>query len=158
MQFILTCGLAVLCITQVAQGTFVVTQVIEGDAGSVHGLEVVSLVAQHLQTVLLHSLIVYQLWLQQTRCRDEEREQVNSWKEKAESSKLKKVKNNLFYRFCPYRHRQSHLVKFKRQARSTSVKQRRVYSADISLLPFNRATVKSSLHITSSGWQRADYK
>lgn len=54
----LTCGLTVLGIAQVAQGTFVITQVIEGDACSVHGLEVVPLVAQHLQTVLLHSLVV----------------------------------------------------------------------------------------------------
>ena len=61
----LTCGLAVLGVTQVAQGTFVITQVIEGDACAVHGLEVVPLVAQHLQTVLLHSLVVDQLRLQQ---------------------------------------------------------------------------------------------
>lgn len=68
MQSALTCGLAVLGVTQVAKGTFVITQVIEGDAGSVHGLEVVSLVAQHFQTVLLHSLVVHQFRLQQTRC------------------------------------------------------------------------------------------
>lgn len=66
-QFILTCGLTVLGVTQVAQGTFIVTQVIEGDAGSVHGLKVVSLVAQYLQTVLFHSLVVHQLRLQETR-------------------------------------------------------------------------------------------
>lgn len=63
----LTCGLAVLGVAQVAQGTFVVAQVVEGDACSVHGLEVVSLVAQHLQAVLLHSLVVDQLRLQQAR-------------------------------------------------------------------------------------------
>lgn len=63
----LTCGLAVLGVAQVAQGTFVITQVIEGDSCSVHGLEVVPLVAQHLQTVLLHSLVVDQLRLQQAR-------------------------------------------------------------------------------------------
>lgn len=63
----LTCGLAVLGVAQVAQGTFVVAQVVEGDARSVHGLEVVPLVAQHLQAVLLHSLVVDQLRLQQAR-------------------------------------------------------------------------------------------
>lgn len=61
----LTCGLTVLGIAQVAQGTLVITQVVEGDACSVHGLEVVPLVAQHLQTVLLHPLVVDQLRLQQ---------------------------------------------------------------------------------------------
>lgn len=66
----LTCRLAVLGVAQVAQGTFVIAQVIEGDACSVHGLEVVSLVAQHLQTVLLHSLVVDQLRLQQARWKD----------------------------------------------------------------------------------------
>ena len=53
---------------------------IEGDAGSVHGLEVVSLVAQHLQTVLLHSLVVYQLGLQQTRCGETEGERISELK------------------------------------------------------------------------------
>lgn len=77
MQRALTCGLAVLGVTQVAKGTFVITQVIEGDAGSVHGLEVVSLVAQHFQTVLLHSLVVHQFRLQQTRCGGEDREQLS---------------------------------------------------------------------------------
>lgn len=57
----LTCGFAVLGLAQVAQGTFVVAEVIEGDPCPVHGLEVVPLVAQHLQAVLLHSLIVDQL-------------------------------------------------------------------------------------------------
>lgn len=66
----LTCGLAVLGVAQVAQGTFVIAQVVEGDACPVHGLEVVPLVAQHLQTVLLHSLVVDQLRLQQARCND----------------------------------------------------------------------------------------
>lgn len=66
----LTCGLAVLGVAQVAQGTFVVAQVIEGDARSVHGLEVVPLVAQHLQAVLLHPLVVDQLRLQQARWND----------------------------------------------------------------------------------------
>lgn len=66
----LTCGLAVLGVAQVAQGTFVIAQVIEGDARSVHGLEVVPLVAQHLQAVLLHPLVVDQLRLQQARWND----------------------------------------------------------------------------------------
>lgn len=66
----LTCGLAVLGVAQVAQGTFVIAQVIEGDACSVHGLEVVPLVAQHLQAVLLHALVVDQLRLQQARWND----------------------------------------------------------------------------------------
>lgn len=68
----LTCGLPVLGIAQVAQRTFVVTQVIEGDACSVHGLEVVPLVAQHLQAVLLHPLVVDQLRLQQARWKDKQ--------------------------------------------------------------------------------------
>lgn len=66
----LTCGFAVLGLTQVAQGTFVVAEVIEGDPCPVHGLEVVPLMAQHLQAVLLHSLVVDQLRLQQASCRD----------------------------------------------------------------------------------------
>lgn len=41
----LTCGFAVLGLTQVAQGTFVVAEVIEGDACPVHGLKVVPLMA-----------------------------------------------------------------------------------------------------------------
>lgn len=57
----LTCGFAVLGLAQVAQGTFVVAEVIEGDPCPVHGLEVVPLMAQHLQAVLLHPLIVDQL-------------------------------------------------------------------------------------------------
>lgn len=68
----LTCGLAVLGVAQVAQGTFVISQVVEGDACSVHGLEVVPLVAQHLQTVLLHPLVVDQLRLQQAGCNDKQ--------------------------------------------------------------------------------------
>lgn len=66
----LTCGFAVLGLAQVAQGTFVVAEVIEGDPCPVHGLEVVPLMAQHLQAVLLHSLVVDQLRLQQASCRD----------------------------------------------------------------------------------------
>lgn len=70
----LTCGFAVLGVAQVAQGTFVVAEVIEGDPCPVHGLEVVPLMAQHLQAVLLHSLIVDQLRLQQASCgADEEK-------------------------------------------------------------------------------------
>ena len=57
-----------LSVTQVAQGTVVVSQVVAGDASAIHGLEVVPLVTQHLQAVLLHTLIVHQLGLQQARC------------------------------------------------------------------------------------------
>lgn len=64
----LTCGLPVPGLLQVAQRTRIVTQMVEGNASAVGGLEVALLPLQHLETVLAHPLIVHQLRLQQAGC------------------------------------------------------------------------------------------
>lgn len=46
----------------------IVTQMVEGNASAVGGLEVALLLLQHLETVLAHPLVIHQLRLQQAGC------------------------------------------------------------------------------------------
>lgn len=61
----LTCGFTALGIAQVTQGTLVVSKMVEGNSSTVHGLKVILLVSEDLQTVFLNPLIIHQLRLQQ---------------------------------------------------------------------------------------------
>lgn len=64
----LTCGLPVSGLLQVAQRMRIVTQMVEGNASAVGGLEVALLLLQHLEAVLAHPLVIHQLRLQQAGC------------------------------------------------------------------------------------------
>ena len=67
----LTGRLLFVGLLEVVQGLLEVPQVVIGHAGAVQGLEVLPLLPEHLETVLLHSLVVDQLHLQQAGCVEE---------------------------------------------------------------------------------------
>lgn len=54
---------------QVVQSLLEVSQVVVGHAGAVQSFEVLALLQKHFQAVLLHTLVVDQLHLQQAGCR-----------------------------------------------------------------------------------------
>ena len=67
----LTGRLLFVGLLEVVQGLLEVPQVVIGHAGAVQGLEVLPLLPEHLETILLHSLVVDQLHLQQAGCVEE---------------------------------------------------------------------------------------
>lgn len=64
-----TCWLSRPCFFQVVQCLVEVTEVVERYAWSIESLEVLSFLLKHFEAILLDSLIIHQLSLEQTCCR-----------------------------------------------------------------------------------------
>jgi len=65
-----TCRLAGSCLFQVVEGLVEVTQVVKRHSRSIERLEVLAFLLQHFEAVLLDSLVIHQLSLEQASCRE----------------------------------------------------------------------------------------
>ena len=64
-----TCRLAGSCLFQVVEGLVEVTQVVKCHSRSIERLEVLTFFLKHFEAVLLDSLVIHQLGLEQAGCR-----------------------------------------------------------------------------------------
>lgn len=64
-----TCRLAGSCLFQVVEGLVEVTQVVKCHSRSIERLEVLAFFLKHFEAVLLDSLVIHQLGLEQAGCR-----------------------------------------------------------------------------------------
>lgn len=64
-----TCRLAGSCLFQVVEGLVEVTQVVKRHSRSIERLEVLAFFLKHFEAVLLDSLVIHQLGLEQAGCR-----------------------------------------------------------------------------------------